>query len=264
MLQASDKIRWLVRLGYLSRAVLYGMIGVLALNSSDQVRDGAKGVFRAIEDFPAGTALLWIVTIGMVGYALFRFASPLFDIEHEGSDKKGIAIRIGHAGSAIGHLVLAYTAFQLATGSGSGGNAAQEAAAGVLSFQLGSFVLGLLGAAFLLTAIFQAKKGVSGEFMNRVSSAAPSATRWIGGLGYAARAVVFAVIGWSLIQSAWFSTSSEVVSLGGAIASLSDDGIWFDLVAVGLVLFGIFSLFLARYRIVPDLGPDGRVPSFRL
>ncbi|MBC7158779.1 MAG: DUF1206 domain-containing protein [Porphyrobacter sp.] len=265
MADTSETFNWLVRLGYFARAVLYTLLGVVALTTSGQISKGAQGVYRTIEDYPAGTALLWILAIGLFGYALFRLASTLFDIENHGSDKTGIAERAGHFGSAIGHLLLAYSAYRVATGSsgGSEGGRAQEAAAGVMSFEFGAAVVGLLGLAFVAAAFFQAKKGLSGAFMRRISPRAPDATRWLGGAGYVARAVVFAVIGWSLIRSAWFGNTAEVVTLGGAIASLGDGGIWFTLVAIGLLLFGIFSLVLARYRIIPEMDMHRHVPRFR-
>jgi len=54
-----------------------------------------------------------------------------------------------------------------------------------------------------------------------------------------------------------------VKTLGDAVASLADDGAIFTLVAIGLIAFGLLSLILARYRIIPDMGPEGKVPSFR-
>ena len=77
----------------------------------------------------------------------------------------------------------------------SSGGGAQDAASGVLSMEFGGVVLGLLGIAFFATAIFQAKKGATGSFMNRISPQAPDFTRWIGGAGYLARAVGFVGIG---------------------------------------------------------------------
>jgi hypothetical protein len=266
MMDTSEKFSWLVRLGYLARAVLYTVLGIIALTGREQISEGAQGVFQAVQGVPAGTAILWFLVVGLIGYALFRLASAALDIEHHGADKKGIAQRVGHAASAAGHLILAYSAFKFATsqsGGGGEGGRAQEAAAGVLSFEFGNWVLGLLGLAFLAAAFFQAKKGITGEFMNRISSQAPDATRWLGGAGYVARAVVFAIIGWALMQSAWFGNTSEVVTLGGAIASLSDNGLWFTLVAIGLLMFGLFSLVLARYAIVPELDMRRGTPNFR-
>ena len=266
MVDTSEKFRWLVRLGYVARAVLYTLLGVIGLTSRERISEGAQGVFEMVQGAPAGTAILWLLVLGLLGYALFRLSSAVFDIEHHGTDKKGLAERAGHGGSALGHLLLAWSAFQLATSSGGGGSEggrAQDAAAGVLSFELGALVLGLLGLCFLVAGVFQAKKGLTGEFMSRISPRAPDATRWLGGAGYVARAVVFAIIGWALVQSAWFGNTSEVVTLGGAIATLSDDGLAFTLVSIGLLMFGLFSLVLARYRTIPEMDVSGKMPSFR-
>ncbi|MBI1401607.1 MAG: DUF1206 domain-containing protein [Porphyrobacter sp.] len=261
----SGKFETLVRVGYFSRAVLYIVLGVIALTSAGRIGEGTQGIFRAVEELPAGTLLLWVLVVGLAAYGLFRLASPLFDIEHEGSDAKGWGKRIGHAGSAIAHFALAWTAFKFATGSPSGGgNGASQAAAGVLSVQFGGLVIGILGLAFFLAAAAQAEKAISGKFMRRIAPNAPDATRWLGGAGYLSRAVVFVVIGWSLVEAGFLSQgASNVKTLGEAVAVLAGTGWVFTLIAIGLILFGLFSLILARYRIIPDIDPSQGVPSFR-
>ncbi len=269
MVDKSEKFDWLVRIGYFSRAILYSVLGIIALTSASAISQGTDGIFQAIEDFPAGTAILWLMVVGLVAYALFRLCSPLFDIENNGSDAKGWGKRIGHLGSAIGHLALAYSAYKFATSSdgangGSDSGGAQEAAAGILSVDFGGIVLGILGIAFFVTAIFQAKKAITGDFMHRISGQAPDFTRWLGGAGFAARAVVYAIIGWSLFQAGFLSGGSDQIkTLGGAVASLAGQGVVFTLTAIGLLLFGLFSLVLARYRIIPELDTSAGVPSFR-
>ncbi|WP_241657295.1 DUF1206 domain-containing protein [Aurantiacibacter suaedae] len=264
MVDKSEKFEWLVRVGYFSRAILYAVLGLIALTSAGQISRGTEGIFAAVENFAFGQFILWIMVVGLCAYALFRLASTFFDIEHNGSDTKGWAKRIGHAGSAIGHFALAWTAYEFATGPGSGGGGAQDAAAGLMSMSFGPTLLGLLGIAFGLTALFQLKKAISGEFMHRVSSRAPSATRWLGGLGYGARAVVYGVIGWSLAKVGFMSGGSDQVkTLGDAVASLADEGAVFTITALGLLMFGLFSLVLARYRIIPELDLDRKVPEFR-
>lgn len=262
----SEKFTWLVRVGYFSRGLLYGMLGWLALTSAHRIAEGTSGVFRAIEDYPAGPVLLWIMVVGLSAYAFFRFASFVFDIENTGSDANGWLQRTGHAGSGIGHLVLAYIAYGLATASNhssTGGNA-QEVAAGLLSVEFGGVVLGLLGIAFFATAAFQAKKGIGGEFMHRIAANAPHITRWLGLAGYCARAVVYGVIGWSLFKAGFLSGGAEQVeTLGGAVERLAQHETIFTLTAAGLLLFGAFSMILARYRIIPDLDKDQLKPAFR-
>ena len=272
MVDKSEKFSWLVRVGYFSRAILYSVLGLIALTSADRIAEGTNGIFLAIEDYPAGNAILWLMVVGLTAYALFRFASTFFDIENNGSDAKGWGKRLGHAGSGIGHLALAFSAYKFASdnstggsGGGQSGGGAQEAASGILSMEFGGIVLGLLGLAFFVTAIFQAKKGITGEFMHRIAGDAPDATRWIGGAGYLARGVVYAVIGWSLFKAGFLSAGSgQVKTLGDAVASLAGQGIVFTLVAVGLLLFGLFSLVLSHYRIIPELDSSKGIPKFRV
>ena len=265
MVDKSEKFSWLVRVGYFARAILYTLLGYVALTSAQAISEGTDGVFKAVENLPAGNAILWIMTVGLIGYSLFRFASTVFDIENNGSDKIGWAKRIGHAGSGIGHLALAFAAFQFASAAGnSGSGGAQEIAGGVLSADFGGIALGLLGLVFFAVAAFQAKKGITGEFMHRIAAGAPSFTRVLGGIGYCARGVVYAVIGWSLVRAGFMSAGAEQVrTLGDALAELAGQGAIFTVTAIGLLLFGIFSLILAWYRVIPELDTDGRVPDFR-
>ena len=260
MSDGTGKLEMLVRVGFFSRAVLYTVLGLIALGAIGQISEGTTGIFATVDSIPGGNVLLWVLVVGLLAYALFRFASPAFDIEHKGSDAKGWAQRIGHAGSAIGHLALAWTAYKFATGAAAGsGNGASDAAQGVLSFPLGGAVIGILGIAFFLAALAQAMKAATAKFMHNISPAAPDQTKLVGRIGYAARAVTFAVIGWSLIETGFLAKgSSNVKTLGEAVQSLAGTGWLFTLVAIGMVMFGLFSLVLARYRIIPDIDAHAR------
>ncbi len=97
--------------------------------------------------------------------------------------------------------------------------------------------------------------------MKKISGRAPASVEMIGRIGHGARAVVFLVIGWSLLQSAWLVQSSEIKGLGAAIDALSDNEWLYPLVAIGLIVFGIFSLIAARYRIIPDVNARSAKPS---
>ncbi|BDI61081.1 DUF1206 domain-containing protein [Qipengyuania nanhaisediminis] len=266
MVDKSEKFSWLVRTGYFARAVLYAMLGFVALTSADKMSQGSQGIMRAIEDLPGGALILWIVAIGLIGYSLFRFASFFFDIENNGSDKTGWAKRIGHAGSGIGHSALAWLAIEVASdfGASGGGGGAEAATDTVLDMAFGGTIVGILGIIFFVVAAYQLKKAITGSFMDRIAADAPSATRALGTIGFAARTVVYAIIGWSLFDAGFGSRDAEGVrTLGDALASLAGSGLPFTLTAIGLLVFGLFSLVLARYRIIPTLSPDGRVPSFR-
>lgn len=265
MPDTDSKFEMMVRLGYLSRALLYIVLGLIALGMMGQITEGTDGIFATVSQLPGGTALLWVLVVGLICYALFRFASPVFDIEHNGSDWKGWAERIGHAGSGIGHLALAWTAYKFATNTESGGESgASQAAEGVLSLQLGGLIVGILGVLFFLAAFSQATKAITASFMKRISPAAPEQTCWMGRAGYATRAVVFGVTAWSLIETGFMAEGAgNVKTLGEAVGALAGTGWLYTVFALGVLMFGLFSLVLARYAIVPDFDADGRVPQFR-
>ena len=253
MVDKSEKFRWLVQLGFAARGVVYILIGYLALSTAGGDK-GPEGAFNWLQDAPLGVPVLYLAALGLLAYALYRLSSLMFDVDNHGTDGKGVAVRIGHGASAVAHLLLAWTAFQFAQGgeqSGSGG--AEQAAGSLLTFSFGSLVLGLIGVGFAVAAVMQAKSAVTASFMHRIAGNAPSFAQPVGRAGHAARAVVFAIIGWSLVRSAWVADTAQVKTLGEAVQSLADDGTVYTLVAIGLLLFGVFSLAIARYRIVPDI-----------
>jgi hypothetical protein len=78
-------------------------------------------------------------------------------------------------------------------------------------------------------------------------------------LGYAARGIVFLVIGGFLLVAAWQSDASEARGLGGALAALQAQPFGqalFTVVALGLAAFGAFEFAEARYRHIGT--PDAR------
>lgn len=257
MVDKSEKVVWLARVGFAVRGLVYVLLGYLALTARKaDVDDGAGDTFRVLNAIPGGPVVLYVAAAGLVGYALYRLSAALFDIERKGTSWKGRAARVGYLASAIVHLVMAWTATRIASGArGAGKDSSAQMAGGVLDIPFGETLLGVVGAGLLMAALLQARNAVTAGFMRHVSSRAPAFTCWVGRAGHAARAVVMGLIGWSLLRSAWFGQSQEVVSLGKAINNLRDMGLGFHLVAAGLLLFGIFSLITARYRIIPDPAP---------
>lgn len=263
MVDKSEKFGWFVRLGYAARGLVYILLGYIALSTANGAAGGGEAVFDLLQQVPLGSVLLWVMAFGLLAYAAFKFLAGIADIENRGIDAKGVMKRIGDVASGVAHSFLAHAAYRFATGTQQSANGSQEKAGTVLSWELGGLVVGLIGLGFLIGAAMQARTAVTAHFMHRVSPRAPTGIEAVGRVGHAARAVVFAIIGWSLVQSAWFSSQSRVKGLGEAVLSLRDMGSLYTLVAVGLLLFGVFSLVVARYRVIPDLGPAGLKPSFR-
>ncbi|WP_374405725.1 DUF1206 domain-containing protein [Pelagerythrobacter sp.] len=265
MAATSEKFRWLVRAGFAARGIVYLLFGYLALGTAGEARDGQSAVFDYLQDVPLGVPLLYVMALGLLGYATFRFMSAIGDIQHRGSGTEGAVKRVGDAASGVAHLFLAYASYQFASGAkqtSDGGSSGEQMAGSVLAMDLGPVLIGLIGLGFLAAAGKQAYNAWTGDFMKRVSAGAPSGIRTAGRVGHAARAVVFAVIGWSMVQGAWLAQEGQIKGLGEALLSLRDMGALYTLVAIGLILFGAFSLVVARYRIIPELGIEGLKPKF--
>jgi hypothetical protein len=265
MVDKSEKFSWLVRLGYAARGLTYFLLGYMALGTRIGGGDGNTAVLDMLQDVPLGTPLLYLMALGLAGYVVFKLASAIGDVQNRGTDTKGIAKRIGDGASAVAYSILAYTALEFAQGTrhSAEGGQSQETAGTVLDWALGDLIIGLIGLGFLIGAFMQAKDAVTGSFMHRVSPRAPNVIEPIGRAGHAARAVVFALIGWSLVQAAWLDSEAQVKGLGDALLSLRESGTIYTLIAVGLMLFGVFSMAVSRYRIIPDIDASGLKPSFR-
>lgn len=245
------------RAGYAARGVVYILLGYFALTTAGGGNGGTTGVLRQIQEMPLGTILLVLVGLGLAGWGLYRLYGAAVDIQGKGSDAKGLGTRGGHALSGIAHLVLCFVALRLAFGDGGGGGTgggAQKAQAAATAEQLpmGDTLIVLIGIGFGLAALQQLVKAATASFMELLDPRAPDLTEWIGRAGYAARAVVFAALAWQILQVALGGGSAREAGIGGALNALRETGWLYMLVAIGLILFGIFSLVMARYRRIRD------------
>src|SRR4028118_1471446 len=85
--QAKSWIEPLGRFGYAAKGVVYALIGVLAaqaaLGRGGETTD-SQGALQRIVQAPFGKLLLGIVTVGLVGYAIWRLVQAFEDTENKG------------------------------------------------------------------------------------------------------------------------------------------------------------------------------------
>lgn len=263
MADAPEKFSWMVRFGYGGRGLVYLLLGWLALMTRTSVDAGNQAVFDMLQDLPFGRVALFVLVVGLASYVTFKLLALICDIEHHGSDTKGLLHRLTNVSSVTGYSIVAYSALRFALGMkhSAGGSQAKAAVHTALDWSLGSVAVGLVGIGFVMGAGAQVRQAVTGHFMHRVSGRAPSWVEWLGRAGYAARAVVFAIVGWSLIRAAWFHHSRDAKGLGEALVSLRASGAVYTIVVIGLMLFGAFSLIVARFLIVPRVEREDLKPA---
>lgn len=246
------KLEAMTRAGFAARGIMYLLIGFLSLGAG-RAEDGS-GALRYL-DSGSGEILLALMALGFVGYGLWRLSEAAVDTEGHGSDAKGVVVRIGGAVSGIIHLGLGLLSAKLALsdgGSSGGGSSSEQGAQTALGLPGGSFLLTAAAIVLIGVGLYQLAKAWKADFLKHLE---PGATRqawvvWIGRAGYAARGVVFAIMGWFLWQAARETQASEAGDMGAALTSLP--GTLQVVVAAGLMLFGLFSLVEARFRRIND------------
>ncbi len=247
----------LARSGFVARALMYGIIGLLALDLA--VGHGGKitnqqGALRTVEHQPFGHLLLALVAVGLGGYSLWRLLRAALGHGPEGADS-GIE-RLGALGSGVVYGVFCAIAVQLLMSSGGSSGGAKKTTKDVFAWPAGHWLVGAAGAVMIGVAIYQFIRGVRRKFLaDSKTEQMPPAVKewftWLGTVGHVARAIVFGLVGFFLVKAAIDYKADEAIGLDGALAKLYDRtyGPWLlGLVAAGLIAFAIFSLSEARYR----------------
>jgi len=265
----SNPVEMLARLGYGARGVVYGLVGGLALLAavgSGGQTGGSRSALQTLLLQPFGKVWLGLVALGLLGFCAWRILEALTDADHHGTDLKGWGVRIAHliSGGIYASLAISALSLALGWGSGSGGSedqATQDWTAWLLSQPFGQWLVGLVGLAVIATGLAFAWKAWRGDVTRHLALPADK-RQWItslGRAGFAARGVVFVIIGGFLLLAALHSNSAEVRGLGGALRTLQQQPygwVILSLTAIGLFAFGLFGLVQARYRHIdpPDLG----------
>ena len=247
----------LARAGFVARGLMYGIIGLLALDLA--LGQGGKitnqqGALRTVEHQPLGHVLLAAVAIGLGGYSLWRLFRAALGHGPEGVDS-GIE-RLGALGSGIVYGVFCAIAVQLLVGSGGSSGNAKKTTKDVFAWPAGHWLVGAAGIVMIGVAIYQLIRGVRRRFLDdsKTEQMRPAVKEWftvLGTVGHVARAIVFGLVGFFLVKAALDYKADEAIGLDGALSKLYERayGPWLlGLVAAGLIAFAAFSTTEARYR----------------
>jgi len=253
---------WLVRvgrLGYAAKGLVYIVVGFLAVEAALGKGGGTtdtQGALRVIGDAPFGKILLFIVGIGLLGYAGWRLISALVDGERRGDEPTSIMLRIGEAlrGLAYGSLGV-WTMRYLAQGYAESTDHARATTRRALEFPAGRWLVFAVGLGIMGYALYQLYRAATRKFLKRLDlSSASGTTRTlierVGWFGIAARAIVFGMIGLLIARAGWYFNPSEAGGIEKSLDKLAAHQYVFPTVAAGLIAFGILQLATARYRIM--------------
>jgi hypothetical protein len=241
---SEGKFQWLARLGFVVRGLLYIVIGLLVIGTG-RTEDLTGTVDYLARGF--GRWLLIFLVAGMTGYGLWRLADAVFGMDSGRHHAKAWRRRIAAAASGVIYLFLAWKALRIMLGGHAGPSSAQQHAEMALHLPAGTLMLG--GAALVLggAGVVQLYKAMSCSFLAHLDDRARAPfAKWLGRLGYAARGMIFFTVAYLLARAALDRRAAEVGGLEQALDALR--GPLEYPVAIGLMLFGCYSLVEARFR----------------
>jgi hypothetical protein len=251
----------LARIGYVAKGALYFVMGALAvqlaLGWGGRIT-GKEGALVTVLRQPFGRMLLLVVAVGLLGYAAWRVLQGVLDSERAGSNAKGIAVRAGSAIRGLVYGLVGWRALRLHRGLSAGdGNTERDLAAEAFQWPLGEWLVVLGGAGLMAYAVHQFYRAAAGRLERQLDlatmrrEAGPWAVR-LCRFGVMARAVIFTLIGWTLIRAGSSSNAAAVGTTETSLQTLASQpgaaGQWlFGLTAAGLVAYGIYEMLHARY-----------------
>jgi hypothetical protein len=248
-------------MGYFARGAVYVSVGAVALLAAAGLTPHAKGALGALEawgEWPLGIAILWLVGLGLYGFAGWRALQAVFDADRQGSDPKALASRAGQAVSGLVYGGLAVSTFGLLDAiedlhEGDDQAKARAFVARALDLPAGDWLVIGLGLFILACAVGNMARAVFDHFARGLQLADRHAA-WTGTLarvGYFARGLALAPAGVFTVQAGLHARASEASGVGGALEALKAQpygGPALALVALGLVAFGLFGFVEAWHR----------------
>jgi len=241
--------------------LIVGWLAFLAAVGAAATVTDKQGALEAIAQQPQGVILLGIVSVGLCAYAVWSLIRAAFDPERRGHEPSAILARLGFAIAGVSYAGLALASAKFAMGwsetAGQSSDAStQDWTARLMQAPFGPALVVGLGAVLLGLAATEFVRAYSASFRKDLglTGLAADLQRWIvrvGRMGFAARGVVFGLIGLFLIEASRHNDPSEAVGLGGALQKLAEQAqgqILLGVVAAGLAMYGLFSLVEARYR----------------
>jgi hypothetical protein len=257
----SRTLTLLTRLGFAARGLLYVVIGFLVIRTGRA--EDPSGALTVLAE-GGGRTLLYLVIAGFLAYGLWRLSDAAFNIERHEQGSKGMVQRVGAGASGLIHLFLAWQAVRLVQGTGGGaGGGAEDRAETALQLPGGQIMVLLAGLVLLGVGLFQLKKAYKADFLKHLEPSVASQpwARWTGQGGYAARGAVFLISGGFLTAAGFKEQAGEAGGMAEALAWLSPP--WDTVVAIGFILFGLYSLIEARFRVLNDVPVDGLASKAR-
>jgi hypothetical protein len=255
----SKALRWLARAGLAARGAMYVIVGWIAVQvafgHSGQQAD-KTGALQEVGATPVGGVLLWLLVIGFIGMALWRLSEAAYGTP--GSREQKAGRRLAALGRAVVYGVIAYSVLEFALGTGgqqSSDKQSVDLTATLLKYPGGQVLVVVIGLALVGGGAYLAYAAWRERFrkdleLGQLPGRARRIVEWLGKFGGIARGAVFITVGIFLVVAAVQAKPQQAKGVDSALRTLASAplGPWLlILVAIGLIMFGLFSFCEAKW-----------------
>jgi hypothetical protein len=253
-----DAMTVVARWGLAARATIYLLIGVVAIAIAQGKRAGEadqRGALQELTRHTGGTVLVWIIGIGLAGYALWRLSEAAFGVVGDG---RRAGPRLRSLARAAIYAFFAVNAFRIVSHAGAGSQAGQQEvwSAKAMQHSGGRWAVGIGGAIVVICGLVLAWEGVRRKFekyleLGRMSPTTRKVVEFLGVVGTVARGIVFALAGVFVISAAVDYDPKKAAGLDRALRELAATSAGPSLLvaaAIGLIAFGVYGYAEATWR----------------
>ncbi|MFC4123117.1 DUF1206 domain-containing protein [Nonomuraea zeae] len=246
---AMDK---LARVGLVCRGLLYGLIGVLAIQIAfgGGGREADKnGAIATVAALPFGAVILWIMVVGFAALTVWQACEAIF-----GSPRLKDRAESGSRVVVYAFICVALLTMLLAGKTASDDKRSQDLTGKLLDLPGGQIIVGAVGLGIVALGVYWIRYGIKKEFRKQLRPM-PQRARQVmdrlGLAGYLARGVIAALAGVFVIQAAITFDPDKAGGIDATLRAFADTpaGPWLlAVVALGLLLFAGYCMGEARWR----------------
>jgi hypothetical protein len=259
---SSGAFRTLGRAGLAARGVIYILVGALAVQIAFGKSGGKEadrqGALQTVAQSPGGTLLLWLLAIGLAGMALWRFSEAIWG--QSGPDGHKATKRLSSLARGIFYAVVCGSTVAFIIGAGGPGSSDKKSkdwsGKAMHDIPAGRWLVLLVGLGLIGGGIAIAVRAMKTKFEKKLNTHQMSppvrkAVKTIGVVGLSTRAVVYAAAGIFLAYAGITFDPDKAKGVDGTLREFAHTGagpLLLVLIALGLIVFGLYSFCEARWR----------------
>lgn len=243
-------------IGFISKGIIYLVIGVLSLLAALQMGGESSGTNQALTFLKRqafGQIMLLFLGVGLLCYSFWMFLQSIKNPENLGSARRSKSRRFGLFTTGLVYTAVALMAFyHLFTSSYKGDSETRYMS--FLEPSVISYIFVGIGIVLLVQGIILIVGAFKGGLLDQFNLEGKKhhrIIRSVGRFGFYARAFVVLIIAYFFLRAGIYSGSNDIKGMQDAFAFMDQSTLGRVLMAVtaiGFISYGAFFVFLTRFR----------------